>query len=166
MKKLLIIMALLPMLARAEAPTEGPKGYERKLVAWVILAEARGEGRVGMEAVYEVLWMRAQNRGISLREVVREPSQFQPMNGIKPSEEWSKLGQRMSKVPAYKWVHDELLKWVPLTVHTVPAGMEKIAPNRADHFHSGKVPSWCKGKPSVLIRPNEKTQGHLFYKLN
>jgi spore germination cell wall hydrolase CwlJ-like protein len=144
------------MLARAEAPTEGPEGYERRLVAWVILAEARGEGRVGMQAVYEVLWMRAQNRGISLREVVLQPKQFAPLIGVKPA----KLGQRMSKVPQYKWVHDVLLRFVPLTVHTVPAGMEKIAPNRADHFHSGKVPSWCKGKPSVEIG------GHKFYKLN
>lgn len=161
MKKLLIITGLLiPMLARAEAPTEGPEGYERRLVAWVILAEARGEGKIGMEAVYEVLWMRAQNRGISLREVVRQPRQFQPMTGVKPAEEWSKLGQRMSKVPAYKWVHDVLLRFMPLTVHTVPASMKKIAPNRADHFHSGKAPSWCKGKPSVKIK------GHRFYKLN
>jgi len=160
MKKLLLITGLLSsLLAHSAPPTEGPKGYERQLVAWVILAEARGEGRKGMEAVYEVLWKRAHNRKLSLRQVVLEPRQFAPVTGLKERDIPAKLGQRMSKSVHYRWVHDELLKWPPLTLHTVPKGMKKLASNRADHFHSGRPPFWAKGEPSVEIGD------HFFYKL-
>ena len=155
MKHLLTLLTLTT-LTHAGPPTEAPAGWERKLVAAVIIAEAGGEGRIGMKAVYEVIWTRGVDRKRSLSAVVTRRKQFSCLNRTTPAA----LVRRMSQHSQYEWVHDTLLKFPPLTMHTVPAHLLELAPNRANHYHAANVrPYWAKGQRSRTIG------NHKFYKL-
>lgn len=153
MKKL--IPLLLPLLAQAAPPTEAPSGRERELIAAVLIAEAGGEGKLGLEAVYEVIWTRGVERKLSLAGVVKQRKQFSCLNKTTPAQ----LGLRMSHHQRYDWVHDVLLKHPPLTMHTVPAHLLELAPNRANHYHALSVsPYWAKGVGRTI-------GNHKFYRL-
>ncbi len=150
------LLLMLPMLALAGPPTEAPAGAERKLIAAVIIAEAGGEDMKGMKAVYEVIWQRGVQRKRSLAKVVTRPKQFSCLNRTTTTA----LIRSTSRHPRYQWVHDELLKHPPLTVHTCPAHLLRLATNRANHYHAVSVtPYWAKGKTGVTIG------NHRFYKL-
>jgi len=152
----LLILLILTIPALAGPPTEAPAGWERKLIAAVIIAEAGGEDMKGMKAVYEVIWQRGVQRKRSLYAVVTQRKQFSCLNSTTPTE----LVQRMSQHSRYKWVRDELLKFPPLTVHTCPAHLLALATNRANHYHAvGVTPYWAKGEVGVTIG------NHRFYKL-
>ena len=156
MTKLLIATMLLslPLIGVAGEPLDGPVGRDRALMAALIIAEAGGEPRkcngkwdyTSLEAVYEVIWMRAVQRKQSYWGVMTARSQFQPLN--KPMTP-SGLIKKHQGHTHYRWVHDVMLKWPPLTCHTGKDNM-----TRADHFHdtSIKPPSWAKGKRVCKIR--------------
>ena len=157
MKKLILLLTLtLPLLALAAPPTEAPTGWERRLIASVICAESGGEIRVGQEAVYEVLWTRATDRKRSLARVALRPKQFSCLNNRTAAS----LVLAMSKHKHYRWVHDTLLKFPPLTLHTVHPSMEKLNTNRANHYHATRVsPYWAKGQSGKVIG------NHKFYRI-
>ena len=54
--------------------------YGQEVLAAVLLAEARGEGEVGMRAVAEVVRRRADAKGVSMLSVLR-PGAFSSLNG-------------------------------------------------------------------------------------
>ena len=152
----LLILIVLTFPALAGPPSEAPQGWERKLIAAVIIAEAGGEGVKGMQAVYEVIWQRGVERKRSLARVVTRLKQFSCLNRTTTTA----LIRNASRHARYQWVHDELLRYPPLTVHTCPAHLLATAANRANHYHAVRVlPYWAKGKPSVTIG------NHRFYKL-
>jgi len=152
----LLLLLLLPMLIHAAPPTEAPQGWERTVLAAVIVAEAGGEGVKGMEAVYEVIWMRGVERKRSLYAVVTQRKQFSCLNNTTPA----KLVHKMSQHSRYKWVRDELLKFPPLTVHTCPAHLLALNTTRANHYHAkGVSPYWAKKQTPVIIG------NHLFYRI-
>ena len=146
----LIILASLGLQIGVRAQAEAPKGFAREVVAAVILAESGGHGFKGMAAVYEVIHARASVRKTScLNEAIRR-KQFSCLNGISPGE----LINRMKGHKHWHWVHDDLLKWIPITSHT---GSNPF--NRCRHYHATSVlPYWAKGQ-----KPFAVFGGHAWY---
>ena len=144
----LLVFAITYMNAFGWEPRNAPQPKELPLIAAVIVAEAGGEGKIGMEAVYEVIWQRAALSHSSYTDVVTKPKQFSCLNGVEPA----KLIKRMSKHKHYEWVKLGLLFFPPTTIHTVPDGEEKVVRNRADHYFAHKKcnPSWSNGKGKVI----------------
>ena len=148
MKYLILILALTTQVTLAFTPANAPTPQEKALIAAVLVAEAGGELKVGLSAVYEVIWKRVSNTNSSYTQVVTKPKQFSCLNSMSKK----KLIRKMRKQPRYKWVHDDLLKFPPLTTLTVPKGMEKLNTNRSDHYfaHNKVKPSWSNGKGTII----------------
>ena len=106
------IITLLITATLAHAQARAPEGQHRELVAAVILAESGGHGRKGMEAVYEVIHARASVRETTCAAEVLRRKQFSCLNGVKPKQRAAFI-QRMKRHAHWRWVHDDLLKWVP-----------------------------------------------------
>lgn len=119
------------------------------VIACLVL-EAAGEGRTGMEAVYEVIRNRAKSRKQSMFQVVTAPKQFSCFNngvdqGIK----------RAKTSPAFKskWQEAISIYKSNLTNHT----------NGAEYYHTLNVhPKWGKTLVSQGYTPVRIGQ-HLFY---
>ena len=146
-----LLLLAMPTIARAETlPPDAPTGWERAVVAAVIIGESGGHGRKGMAAVYEVIHRRATKGGTSCHAQVVKRKQFSVLNNTTPK----RLVKQMSRHREYKWVHDNLLKFVPLTSHT---GTNPY--NRCTHYHAASVtPYWAKGK-----MPYATFGGHKWY---
>jgi len=76
LRQILLVALALILAGSARAAT-----YGQKVVAAVLLAEARGEGEEGMMAVAEVIRRRADQKATSLLAVVR-PGAFSSLNGL------------------------------------------------------------------------------------
>ena len=146
MKKLSTILILAPMLALAGAPTGAPVGAERHLIAAGIIAEAGGECREGIEAVWEVIHNRTQQRKRGYTTVVTRRKQYSCLNNTTTTS----LKRRMSQHTFYLWVYHVLLSTTPKTNHT----------GGANHYHATRVsPKWAKGQKQTRIGR------HRFYKI-
>lgn len=115
------------------------------VVACLIL-EAGGEGKVGMEAVNEVIHERAKKQNKSLYEIVTAPKQFSVFkNGITTAVERAKKHS--------KWVEATRILKDPLTNHT----------RGADHYHIPSVrPIWSKELLKRLYK-TIRIGNHIFY---
>jgi spore germination cell wall hydrolase CwlJ-like protein len=131
----------------------GAASFEERLIAAILMAEARGEGVIGMTAVGEVIANRARKRQISPGLVVQEPHQFSPLNHAKPRE----LIMRYEKMSLYR----EALR-IAATVIQTPAELPGLAAG-ADHFESirAPVPRWARGRRPVAV-----VGGHRFWFLS
>ena len=117
---------------------------EKQLIAAVLIKEAGGEPKGGMEAVLEVVRNRAKNK--SLSQVVLAKKQFSCLNSTNPDELI-----KSSKNHA-KW--GTALKIVNGSPTNLTGG--------SDHYHTNYVkPYWAKGQI-----PKAKIGAHIFYKLN
>lgn len=127
--------------------------FDERLIAAVLMAEARGEGVVGMTAVGEVIANRARKRQIPPGLVVQEAFQFSPLNGATPRE----LVLRYEKMPLYR----EALR-IDHTVIQTPAELPGLAAG-ADHFEHirAPIPRWARGRRPVAI-----VGGHRFWRLS
>lgn len=67
-------------------------------VAEVVYHEAQGEGEIGMRAVAHVIYNRAEQRGITPCQVVRQPFQFARGGYIANNSAW-RMAQRVSENP-------------------------------------------------------------------
>ena len=82
-----IMLVLLPLAAKtAETST-----YGQRVVAAVLMGEARGEGEVGMTAVAEVIRNRAREAGKSPLEIVSKRGEFSCLNGKSPEQLYRKF---------------------------------------------------------------------------
>jgi hypothetical protein len=137
-------------------PQDAAQGDERKLLAAVIIAEAGSEGKRGCESVYEVIWQRASLGECSYTKVLTKRKQFSCLNGKTPAQ----LVLHSTQHPHYKWVEQELLRFPPLTMHTVPSHLLATNRNRADHYYAHKIcqPYWSTGK-------GKRIGNHTFEKL-
>lgn len=148
--KYITVLLLIAVQTWALEPARAPRGAERELLAALVIAESGGHGRKGMAAVYEVVFERASRRETTCYAEATRAKQFSCLNGVKPA----KLVRKMRKHSEYKWVHDELLKWVPITSHT---GLHPGA--RCTHYHAVNVtPYWAKG-----VKPAFTFGGHHWY---
>lgn len=132
----------------AQSRREPPLGGELELAAAVVCAEARGEGRHGMEAVWEVIWERknrAEGRR-TLTAVLTRPAHFTCLNRTSPAV----LIAKMRRTGQWKTAV-ELVKKPPMTRHV----------RGADHFtRSDERPYWTRGHKPVSVVGN-----HAFYRL-
>lgn len=120
--------------------------YEKRVVAAVIMAEARGEGRKGMQAVYEVIQTRSEIYNLSTYKVVTKPKWFSCLNRKKPDA----LVAEMSKQQDWSWAMD-LVSHPPKTSHA----------NGADHYTVyNENPWWSRGH-----RPVARIGRHAFYSI-
>ena len=127
--------------------------FDERLVAAVLMAEARGEGIVGMTAVGEVIANRARKRQKHPAAVVQEAYQFSPLNRTKPQD----LVSRYEMMPLYR---DALQ--IANTVIQTPDKLPGLTMG-ADHFEKLKAPtpSWARGRRPVVI-----LGGHRFWLLS
>ena len=133
----IILTLTMAMSVVGWEPVDAPIGNDRAIVAAVIIAEGGGESKRGMCAIYEVIHTRASHKGTSCATEVMRRKQF-------------------------KWVYDELLKFVPLTMFTVQENTHKLNRNRADHYYAHKKiakPYWVGALEGKVIG------NHKFYKL-
>jgi spore germination cell wall hydrolase CwlJ-like protein len=127
--------------------------FEERLIAGVLMAEARGEGVVGMTAVGEVIANRARKRQMPPGLIVQQPCQFSPLNRAQPYE----LIKRYEKMPLYR----EALR-IAATVIQTPAELPGLTAG-ADHFEriGAPVPYWALGRRPVAV-----VGGHRFWLLS
>jgi len=121
----------------------GAASFDERLIAAVLMAEARGEGIVGMTAVGEVIANRARKRQMPPELVVQETRQFSPLNRAKPH----KLVARYEKMPLYR----EALR-IAHTVIQAPAELPGLTAG-ADHFERVRAPTprWARGRKPVAV---------------
>jgi spore germination cell wall hydrolase CwlJ-like protein len=118
-------------------------------VALTILAEARGEGQAGMNAVACVIAQRALERGLSMRDVCLERLQFSCWNGKKHKDLAPLLKTKQAKHALWLESHAYLL--------------DLTAMQYANHYHAvwmKKKPYWARGKAPLLTIGQ-----HAFYRL-
>ena len=131
----------------------GAASFDERLIAAVLMAEARGEGTVGMTAVGEVIANRARKRQMPPGLVVREACQFSPLNRVKPH----KLVSRYEKMPLY----GDALR-IANTVIQAPSDLPGLTAG-ADHFEDirAPIPRWARGRRPVAV-----VGGHRFWLLS
>jgi N-acetylmuramoyl-L-alanine amidase len=131
----------------------GATSFDERLIAAVLMAEARGEGVIGMTAVGEVIANRARKRHMPAGLVVQQPYQFSPLNRVKPHE----LIMRYEKMPLYR----EALR-IATTVVQTPAELPGLVAG-ADHFEriGAPIPRWARGRRPVAV-----VGGHRFWLLD
>jgi len=89
-----IMLAVLPLAAQAAETST----YGQRIVASVLMGEARGEGEVGMTAVAEVIRNRAKEAGKSPLEIVCKRGEFSCLNGRTPES----LYRKFYRMPTYQ----------------------------------------------------------------
>lgn len=141
--KTILAASLIALSAFAE-PT---LTKEQQIIALTLLAEARGEGVEGMEAVAMVIKQRMANRKQTASQVCLARKQFSCWNG-KSSEDLKYLWQS----PAASDAIDVVRRFGKL---------DAAAIGYADHYCTVKIkPYWSKGKTPVAVIGN-----HKFFKL-
>ena len=154
----IILTLTMAMSVVGWEPVESPIGNDRAIVAAVIIAEGGGESKRGMSSIYEVIHTRASHKGTSCATEVMRRKQFSCLNNTSPAG----LVRRCRTHKHYRWVYDELLKFVPLTMFTVQENTHKLNRNRADHYYAHKKiakPYWVGALEGKVIG------NHKFYKL-
>lgn len=137
--------------APASAPNSGRKftltDQDRQDLRKTIAAEAAGEGETGMIAVGNVIRNRAERRGKSLADVVREPKQFTGYE--QPGDGALQILQDPDQVAKIDGIIDRLA-----------SGELPDITDGADHYHTKAVnPDWA-GK----MRKTTEVGEHLFYR--
>lgn len=128
----------------------GAATYGQEVVAAVLLAEARGEGVKGMQAVAEVIRRRADMKGVSMLAVV-EPKVFSSLNGTTRDALLKKF-----------WRHPLFPKAVEIArrAYNRPESLRNITRGATHFAHKEEIPWWAQGKSPVTTIGN-----HAFYRL-
>lgn len=123
----------------------GPSPLE--VVAAVLCAEARGEGRIGMSAVLEVIDHRAARMGVSRTHVITQPKQFACLFGKRPADLIANMQRERESTIALRLAASEPIR------SNLTRG--------ATHYHrSGTTPYWASGQTPVAVIGR-----HVFYRL-
>jgi len=139
---------LLAGLIALAACSQPKLNEEQQIVALTILAEARGEGVRGMEAVAMVIRQRMINRSQTVQQVCLAPKQFSCWNG-KDIHDLDHLW----KSPAASDAVDIVRRFDELD----PAEI-----GHADHYCTVNIePFWAIVQVPVVVIGN-----HTFYRLN
>jgi spore germination cell wall hydrolase CwlJ-like protein len=147
------VVALVTLFCgnRAWAGSLDPLSYDEKVVAITILAEAKGEGEVGMRAVACVIQQRSIERKKSVAVICLQPKQFSCWNGMTVSELSAKAITR--KTP--KSVVDVAIALAKDLV--AEKQLDRSLVGYANHYHTLEVkPSWSRGVTPVVIIGNHK----------
>ena len=146
MKIALLLGLALLVSGRLEAAT-----YGQKVVAAVLLAEARGEGLDGMRAVAEVIRRRADRQGVSPLAVVR-PGAFSSLNGTTQD----KLLRRFERHPLF-----ESALRIARIAYNEPEKLGNLTRSATHFTHKSEKPYWSEGHVPVAVVGN-----HAFYRLD
>jgi spore germination cell wall hydrolase CwlJ-like protein len=129
--------------------------YDQKIIALTILAEARGEGNMGMYAVACVIQQRSIERKMTVMEVCLAPSQFSCWNG--KGNIASKMDDKKNLFAAPQAEYAAQLA----RVIWGNQALERKVIGNANHYHTTDVkPKWSKGKDATVT-----IKHHKFYKL-
>lgn len=144
MKTSLLIFLLCPLLTGAQT-------YQQKVVAAVLMGEAWNQGKVGMEAVGEVIYRRSVLSGRTPLAVVCRPKAFSCLNGRKPEA----LIRKFAGQPDFQ-VALGIAKVITDAPHRLPGITQG-----ATHFtRVDERPSWARGTRPLLV-----LNDHAFYRL-
>jgi N-acetylmuramoyl-L-alanine amidase len=151
MKNLMLRIVTLTLLALIGNPVWA-KFSQNQVVAAVIVAEAGGEGEVGMRAVASVINNRARESGQSAHYVVTRPHQFDGYwRHVKAKMRVEDFVINMANHP--RWAYAMLL------ARHIDAGTMPDYVNGAKFFHNQSLtPYWAK-----RFRYSGKIGNHLFY---
>lgn len=129
--------------------------YDQKIIALTILAEARGEGNMGMYAVACVIQQRSIERKMTVMEVCLAPSQFSCWNGK------GNIASKMEdKKNLFAAPQAEYAAQLARVIWGNQALERKVIGN-ANHYHTTDVnPKWSKGKDATVT-----IKHHKFYRL-
>lgn len=146
MKLSILLLSCLAFLPACQAAT-----YGQKIVAAVLMAEAWGEGEVGMTAVAEVIRTRANATGLSPLAVVSVRKHFSCLNKASAEDLYRKFSTERDFQVALN---------IARTLYNEPGKLPGYA-RGADHFtRSDEKPGWARGKRPIIILGN-----HAFYRL-
>ena len=142
-----LLVTLLPTLART---AEMKSTYGQRIVAAVLMGEARGEGEIGMTAVAEVIRNRANAASKSPLEIVLKKGEFSCLKDTTPEALHRKL-RRMKTYP--------LALRIAKTCYNTPAQLPNVTKG-ATFFDSMKKdrPPWSDDVQLVTTIGN-----HRFY---
>lgn len=139
-------------------PSSLPRGVTLNEDAMVrtVAGEAGSEPLTGQRAVASVIMNRANGAGVSPRDIVFAPNQFEPWNG-------GAARQRLEAMDPSSPTYQDILNNV---VRPVMAGSVSDPTGGATHFYAPaaqaqlgrQAPSWATGTPTVI-------GGHNFYKI-
>ncbi|HEY1170269.1 MAG TPA: cell wall hydrolase [Verrucomicrobiae bacterium] len=148
MKRILLLTVLVwaGFTSPASAAT-----YGQKVVAAVLLAEARGEGETGMVAVAEVIRRRADQEGVSPLRVVK-PGAFSSLNGKTHDE----IVKEFYKHPQFS----QALR-IARTTYNEPQKLRNITRGATHFTHKKETPYWAVNQTPVAVIGN-----HAFYRLD
>ena len=119
---------------------------EKQMVASVLIAEAAGEGIVGMKAVFEVIKTRAKQKHISMYRVVTEKYAFSCYNAYRRNPQGF-----INKYKNHKFYNTAL--------SIVNNYKGNSITNGSNYFHEKTVkPEWSRG-----ITPTKIIGKHLFF---
>lgn len=124
--------------------------YGQKVLAAVLLAEARGEGETGMLAVAEVIRERADRRGVTPLAVLK-PGAFTSLNG--------KTHERLLRKHQRHPLFDTALSIARMT-YNEPEKLRNITRDATHFTHKRETPHWARGEVPVAVIGN-----HAFYRL-
>jgi N-acetylmuramoyl-L-alanine amidase len=143
--------AFLALLAMVMAPSAATAAtYGQQVVAAVLLAEARGEGREGMVAVAEVMRRRADAQGTTMLGVAR-PGAFSSLNG--------KTHERLLSEFRHHPLFPAALE-ISRTAYNQPGRLRNITQGATHFTHKAERPYWALGHAPVAVIGN-----HAFYRL-
>ncbi len=106
--------------------------------------EARGEPQLGQQAVADVVLNRADNRGLSVREVVLQPSQFSWTHQIEPNE----------------WTPRDAEAAVSCIKSSFKALLEGDTTKGSTHYHNSSVTPYWTGTMELRL----VVGSHRFYR--
>lgn len=124
--------------------------YGQEVVAAVLLAEARGEGEKGMQAIAEVIRTRADKKGVSMLAVIK-PVIFSSLNGTNRDA--------LLKKYRYHPMFGDALK-IARTAYNEPQLLTNVTRNATHFVVKTEAPYWARGK-----RPVATIGNHAFYRL-
>ncbi len=133
MKKIIASLALASSLFGSipEFPRDVVYSKEDMTVARVLYMEARGEGKVGMLCVADVIAERMNN--LSAYQVVSAPMQFDGINYYNVN--WS----------------DEQAQFCLGLAKRLLRGEDILPKHKFTHFYSGSEPRWARGQYKIKI---------------
>jgi spore germination cell wall hydrolase CwlJ-like protein len=143
----LIVVALMYL---AVAPVVSAATYGPEVLAAVLLAEARGEGERGMEAVAEVTRRRADTQGTTMLAVLR-PGAFSSLNGTSRDALLRRF-HRHSMFPAALRIAQK--------AYNEPHSLGNLTRGATHFTRRSERPYWALGNRPVVIIGN-----HAFYVL-
>ena len=141
-----LLVALLPMVARA---AEMKSTYGQRIVAAVLMGEARGEGEIGMTAVAEVIRNRANAASKSPLEIVLKKGEFSCLKDTTPEA----LHQKFHRMKTYP-----MALQIARTCYNTPEQLPNVTKG-ATFFHQTQTrPPWLGD-----VQPVTTIGNHRFY---